>query len=107
MRFLSWLRSPLERKVDRVLKALNQLDYRMSKIMATVQEVLDSVTEVSGRADSAIALLVAIKAKLDAMPTGGLTPEQQAAVDAAKALSDTTSGKIQSAINENDDDPST
>ena len=66
-------------KLDAILKLLNQILAKETKLMATLDETLAKVTEESTVDDSIIALLTAIKAQLDA---GGLSPDAQAKVDA-------------------------
>ena len=58
----------------------NQEQHR--QIMKTLQELADLVTATNGVADSLIVLTGDIKRRLDDALAGGLTPEQQAKVDA-------------------------
>ena len=55
---------------------------RHRQIMKTLQELADLVTATNGVADSLIVLTGDIKRRLDEALAGGLTPEQQAKVDA-------------------------
>ena len=55
---------------------------RHRQIMKTLQELADLVTATNGVADSLIVLTGDIKRRLDDALAGGLTPEQQAKVDA-------------------------
>lgn len=55
---------------------------RHRQIMQTLQELADLVTATNGVADSLIVLTGDIKRRLDEALAGGLTPEQQAKVDA-------------------------
>lgn len=55
---------------------------RHQQIMNTLQQLADLVTATNGVADSLIVLTGDIKRRLDEALAGGLTPEQQAKVDA-------------------------
>jgi len=51
--------------------------------MATLDELNAALAAISSEVDKVSADTDALLAKLAAIPTGGLTPEQQAAIDAA------------------------
>ena len=91
----------IEGKLDLLFKALEHLHSLEHRIMATVQEALDAVTATKGKVDSLEQLVKQLHDIIVAMPAGGLTPEQQAAVDQIKALSDTESTEVQAAIDAN------
>lgn len=69
--------------------------------MATLDETLAAVTAEGTKVDSIIALLTGIKAQLDAVLAGGLTPDVQAKVDAIFAQATTNAAKIDAAITAN------
>lgn len=71
------------------------------RIMATLDETLAAVTAEGTKVDSIIALLTGIKAQLDAVLAGGLTPDVQAKVDAIFAQATTNAAKIDAAITAN------
>lgn len=75
--------------------------------MATLDETLAKVTETRGRVASLATLTAGIKARLDEILAGALTPEQQAKVDAVFAEVDAAKADVDAAINGNDDDPNT
>lgn len=109
-RFFSFGFGPAqERKLDRITTALADLTRKVDAMAKSVQEVLDSVTATSGKVDSLIALTGEIKRLLDELRANPpvMTPEQQAILDAAAELSDTSRGKVEAAINANDEDPNT
>lgn len=96
--------NPPDRRLDQILAALSILPHIHElehRIMATVQEALDAVTATKGKVDSLEALVVQLHDIIVNFPTGGLTAEQQAAVDQIKALSDTESTEVQAAIDAN------
>jgi len=53
------------------------------KIMSTLQDLSDTLTTIDGKVTAVAADVDALIAKLAAIPTAGLTPEQQLALDAA------------------------
>ena len=69
--------------------------------MATLQEALDRVTASGDRLDSLIEYNKGIKAQLDSVLAGVLTPEQQAQIDAIFAEADENVGKTDRALNVN------
>ena len=78
-----------EEKLDEVLRyqkiivgILKNIFQKEKDIMATLDETLQAVTDESTVDDSIIALTTSIKAQLDAILAGGLTPDAQAKVDA-------------------------
>ena len=90
------------KKLDKILRLLEESRRREVITMATLQEALDKVTEQTTVIDGLGALTYQIKAMLDAELSSELNPEQQAKVDsifakiqsnldvAAKALLDNT-----------------
>lgn len=79
---------------DRIIEILN--------IMAnTLDDVLKDVTDESTLDDSIIALLTGIKAQLDSVLAGGLTPAQQAKVDAIFSGLEANKAKVSAAITAN------
>ena len=66
--------------------------------MATLDQVLESVTAEDAVDDSIIALLVGIKEQLDAVLDGNLTPAQQAKVDAIFDKVEASKKKVADAI---------
>ena len=71
-------------EVMRRLDALdNKIDLVMETIMATLDELNASFVTISSAVDKVSADTDNLLAQLAAIPPGGLTPEQQAAIDAA------------------------
>ena len=78
-----------EEKLEEVLQyqkiivgMLKTIYQKEKQIMATLDETLVAVTDEGTVADSLIALTTSIKAQLDVILAGGLTPAQQTQVDA-------------------------
>lgn len=71
-------------EVMRRLDALEgKIDLNMETIMATLEELTAILATISSEVDKVSADTDALLAKLAAIPTSGLTPEQQAAIDSA------------------------
>lgn len=67
----------------------------------TLDQVLASVTDESTIDDSIITLLTGIKTQLDAALAGGLSPANQAKVDAIFAAAEANKAKVSAAITAN------
>jgi len=74
---------------------------RDAKIMATLDDLVAAATDEDTKIDSLIALVVELKAKVDAIVSGELSPEQQAKLDAAFAAISDNPQRIQDAIDAN------
>jgi uncharacterized coiled-coil protein SlyX len=73
-------------EVMRRLDALdNKIDLSMETIMATLEELNAAFATISSAVDKVSADTENLLAQLAAIPPGGLTPEQQAAIDQAVA----------------------
>ena len=71
-------------EVMRRLDALdNKIDLSMETIMATLEELNAAFATISSAVDKVSADTENLLAQLAAIPPGGLTPEQQAAIDSA------------------------
>lgn len=66
--------------------------------MATLDDILTSVTSEEAVDDSIITLLTGIKAQLDAILAGGVSPEVQAKIDAIFAKAEANKAKLAAAI---------
>lgn len=88
----------IARRLGRIERALSNLE---TKIMATLDEVLATVTEEDTKIDSLITLVQGLKAQLDDVLAGELTPEQQAKVDAIFDAVTDNPQRIQDAIDAN------
>ncbi len=84
-----------------VKELLNKLVLGQEKLMASLDETLAAVQAESTVDDSIIALLAGLKAQLDAVLAGGLTPEAQAKVDAIFAQATANSVKVSDAVTAN------
>lgn len=82
-------------------KRLHNLEHKLDKIIMTLDQVLQSVTDESTVDDSIITLLTGIKAQLDAALKGGLSPADQAKVDAIFAAAEANKAKVSAAITAN------
>lgn len=70
-------------------------------IMKTLDDVISDITDLSSKEDGLITLTSGIKAQLDAVTQGSLTPEQQAKVDAIFAAVEDRKTTVQAAIDAN------
>ena len=71
-------------EVMRRLDALDEkIDLVMETIMSTLEELNDALATISTEVDKVSADTENLLAQLANIPTGGLTPEQQAAIDSA------------------------
>jgi len=87
----SSLLSQINKKLDLVLgKEVN--------LMATLQEVLDDVAAEKTVEESLITLTQGLKAQLDAITSGSLTPAQQAQVDAIFAAVEANKTEVSAAV---------
>jgi uncharacterized protein YukE len=90
MYLLGWLSSELFGKRREV-----------KKIMATLDEILDVVTQTSGTADSIVPLITGLKQQIADLiaATGTLPPEFQAKVDAIFDAAIANKAKLDTAVN--------
>ncbi len=80
-------RSPL-------ISILLQIKHGMDKIMATIEEVEAKLVAADGKIDAVAADVTAMRAKIDAIPTAGMTPEQQAGIDGLATHADAIIGRL-------------
>lgn len=64
---------------------LKRIERKVDRIMSTLEELTGLLTEIGTEVDKVSADTDNLLAQLAAIPPGGLTPEQQAALDAAVA----------------------
>lgn len=88
----------IERKLDR---SIIQDQQQGINIMKTLDDVISDITDLSSKEDGLITLTSGIKAQLDAVTQGSLTPEQQAKVDAIFAAVEDRKTTVQAAIDAN------
>lgn len=88
----------IERKLDR---SIIQDQQQGISIMKTLDDVISDITDLSSKEDGLITLTSGIKAQLDAVTQGSLTPEQQAKVDAIFAAVEDRKTAVQAAIDAN------
>ncbi len=74
---------------------------RDKKLMATLDDLVAAASAEDTKIDSLIALVMELKAKVDAIVAGELTPAQQAQIDAAFAAISDNPDRIQAAIDAN------
>lgn len=86
------------KELRQALGLLRILVQQGEKIMATLDEILSSVDAEDAVDDSIIALLTGIKAQLDAVIAGGLSPAVQAKVDAIFAKVEASKAKVAAAV---------
>jgi uncharacterized protein YoxC len=87
-KWLSGLTAGIGSKIDLILANLE-------KIMATLQEVLDDVTAESTAIDSVAALIQGLR---DQINSAGLSPADQAKVDAIFTAAESNKAKIAAAL---------
>lgn len=92
---------------DKIIELLTQIIKNQKTMAQTLDEILADVTEEGTQIDSLVALTAGIKAQLDSVLAGVLTPEQQAKVDAIFTAVESNKTKVVDAINANDSDPNT
>lgn len=88
-------------KLEQILQRVISIEHKENQIMATLDEVLADVADESTKIDSLSTLVAGIKAQLDAILAGGVTPEVQAKVDALFAGIEANKAKVQAAIDAN------
>lgn len=79
----------------------DRINRRLDKIMATLDDLVAAATAEDTKIDSLIALTAQLKAKVDEIVAGALTPDQQAKIDAAFAAISDNPDRIQAAIDAN------
>lgn len=88
--------------IEHELKLINRkLDYiiqKENKMAETLDSIFQKVTSTGTVEDSLIALLTGVKGQLDAALAGGITPAQQAKMDAIFAAVSNQSDKAAAAI---------
>ena len=95
------------RLLGELLRSSQTLTERNTEMAKTLAETLAVVTATRGQVASLIVLTGSIKTRLDEIIAGGLTPAQQAAVDAIFTEIEATGTAAVAALNANDDDPAT
>lgn len=81
---------------DRLLRRVRQ---QLERIMATLAEALELIKSNDDRLDSINALIVQLREQIAQIP--GLTPEQQAQIDAIMTEAQESKAKIDAALNTN------
>lgn len=69
----------------KVKKSLKRIETKVDAIMSTLEELTGLLGEIGTEVDKVSTDTDTLLAALAAIPPGGLTPEQQAAIDAAVA----------------------
>lgn len=87
--------------LDLAVTKLNDVLKMEKRIMASLDELLAGVAELDTKEDSLIQLTTNIKAQLDAVLAGALTPAQQAKVDEIFAKVQENAAQVQTAIDAN------
>ena len=73
------------RRLDTLLDKTDLILDKQETFMSTLEELTAALSTISTEVDKVSADTDNLLAQLAAIPTGGLTPEQQAAIDAAVA----------------------
>ena len=76
-------RCEVMRRLDALAEKTDLILKNTETIMATLEELNAALATISTEVDKVSADTDSLLAKLAAIPTAGLTPEQQAAIDAA------------------------
>ena len=80
---------------DDILQLLTKINKKVNTLMATMQELTDAMAIISTEVDKVSADTDNILAQLAAIPPGGQTSEQQAALDSAVASANAIAGRLQ------------
>lgn len=88
-------------RVKQVYLEIRCLNERMCCVAKTLDEVLSLVSESNTVQDSLIVLVKGIKAQLDEVLAGNLSPENQAKVDAIFASVEEQKAETSEAVTEN------
>lgn len=92
----------VERRLARILDHLNILNSKLEAIMATLDQVLQDVTDESTAIDSISTLIDGLKQQIaDALSGATLPPAVQSKVDAIFAQAETNKAKIAAALSAN------
>lgn len=98
----------LESKVEKAIELIKQTLVKLDEIkileikeMATLDQIVSDVAEESTQIDGLSTLTAGLKAQLDAVLAGALTPAQQAQVDAIFSAVEANKAKVVAAINAN------
>lgn len=91
----------MSNRLDQVLSVLSAIQSKEMQMATTLDDVLADVTAEKGLEDSVITLLQGIKKQLDDLLAGGLSPEQQAKVDAIFTQVETNKAALSAAITAN------
>lgn len=78
-----------------VITLLNKILKKEDKIMADISELNELMSSISSEVDKVSTDTDGLLEKLNSMPTGGLTPEQQAALDSAVESATSISTRLQ------------
>jgi hypothetical protein len=82
MSSLFWPFSVLDSKLDAIIANQDAAKKRELRMAQSLDDVIADITDLGSKEDGLIALTTNIKAQLDAVLAGSLTPAQQAKVDA-------------------------
>lgn len=99
--FHDLLSENLDRKLTQILAIVQNIQQKEIYIMATLDELMQDVTDEGTVEDGLVTLTEGIKAQLDAFLAGQLTPEVQAKVDAVFAGVEANKAKVSAAITAN------
>lgn len=92
----------VEIALERLFTICKRIEHQGVRIMATLDQILESVAAESTKLDSVIALVDGLKQQLaDALAGTTLPPAVQAKVDAIFAGAESNAGKIADALDEN------
>ena len=88
-------------KVDDISVTVDIIDRRTKKMAKSLDDIISDITDLRSRTAGLITLTNGIKAQLDAILAGTLTPEQQAKVDAIFQAVEDDKTDVQAAIDAN------
>lgn len=89
-----------------ILVAINNLNRKADKIMATLDQVVQDVSDESTLIDSVSVLITGLKQQIaDALSGATLPPDVQAKVDAVFSTAESNKAKLSSALTVNTPNP--
>ena len=91
-----------------IIHRLDLILANQRRIMATLDEILQDVTDESTAIDGVLTLISGLKAQLDAALAGaGITPEVQSKIDAIFTAAEANKAKLATALAANTPPPAT
>jgi len=87
--------------LEKILEIQHLIIQKLNDMAATLDQILADTADESTVIDSLATLTAGLKAQLDAVLAGNLTPDQQAKVDAIFSAVDANKAKVAKAVTDN------